>query len=103
MFFTKSLVYHIPTDFFSISNVDRLLKSIVACQQNFSIILESSTFDPSVSRSMQDVLSDEFDRVRSLMNLINMKPHDFKEYIRSHRQEFTKDEYEFVWKFLRHR
>jgi hypothetical protein len=103
MFFTKSLVYHIPTDFFSISNVDRLLKSIVACQQNFSILLESSTFDPSVSRSMQDVLSDEFDRVRSLMNLINMKPHDFKEYIRSHRQEFTKDEYEFVWKFLRHR
>lgn len=103
MFFTKSLVYHIPTDFFSISNIDRMLKSIVACQQNFSILLESCSFDPAVSRRMQDGLSDEFDRVRCLMNLINMKPSDFKEYIRSHRQEFTKDEYEFVWKFLRHR
>ena len=103
MFFTKSLVYHIPSDFFTIPNVDRLLKSIIACQQNFSILLESSAFDPPVSRRMQDGLSDEFDRVRSLMNLINMKPPDFKEYMRSHRQEFTKDEYEFVWKFLRHR
>lgn len=103
MFFTKSLVYHIPTDFISIPNIERLLKSIIACQQNFSILLESSTFDPAVSRRMQDGLSDEFDRVRSLMSLINMKPLDFKEYVRSHRQEFTKDEYEFVWKFLRHR
>ena len=103
MFFTKSLVYHIPTDFFSIANVDRLLKAIVACQQNFSILLESSTFDPAVSRRLQDSLSDEFDRVRSLMNLINMNPRDFKDYVRSHRHEFTKDEYEFVWKFLRHR
>jgi hypothetical protein len=103
MFFTKSLVYHIPSDFFSIANIDRLLKSIIACQQNFSILLESSAFAPAVSRRMQDELSDEFDKVRSLMSLINMKPHDFKEYMRSHRQEFSKDEYEFVWKFLRHR
>lgn len=49
-------------------------KIVVACQQNLSLLLESSQFDPTINRHLQDLITDEFDRYRKYTNLLQMRP-----------------------------
>lgn len=47
---------------------------MVACQQNLSLLLESSQFEPTTNRHLQDLITDEFDRYRKFTNLLQMRP-----------------------------
>ena len=85
----------------SILAVDNYSKSAVACQQNLSMLLESTQFDPSVDRLLQVAMTDEFDAMKKFTSLLHHSAKEFMEYSKKNHDEFTQEEYRFVWKFLK--
>ena len=73
------------------------LRVVVACQQTMSSILESSHFDVQTLRRLQDIVTDEFERVRRYVTLLDMPASELKVYIRSNFSEYSQDEFQTLW------
>ena len=81
--------------------LDNYLKSAVACQQNMSMLLESTQFDNAVEIIIQSGMQDEFDHTKKFVSLLHNSAKDFFEYAKKYNDTFSRNEYLFVWKYLK--
>ena len=75
----------------------KLLRAVVACQQGLSMLLESSRLDPIVNRELQDLLTDEFSRIRRFVQLVGCFTSDLRLFIAHNGPEYSKEEYKTLW------
>lgn len=74
-----------------------LLRAVVACQQTMSMLLESSHLGASANRRLQDIVTEEFERVRRYVTLTDMPLTELKSYITANFNEFTYEEYKSLF------
>ncbi len=58
----------------SVASFDRstLLRTVVTCQQMLATLLESAQLEPTANRSLTDMLTEEFERLRRYVTLLDM-------------------------------
>jgi len=80
-----------------------ILRAMVACQQSMSMLIESSKFDALSNKLLQDVITEEFERVRRYVTLMDMPMLELKQYLSNNMKEYTYEEYSALWTQLKDR
>ncbi len=75
----------------------RLLRIVVAVQQSTSVSIQSSEIEPEAKRKLQDVLTEEFERLRRYITLFDMPLPELKVYLRGNFEEYSKEEIKVLW------
>jgi hypothetical protein len=75
----------------------RLLRIVVAIQQSTSVSIQSSEVEPEAKRKLQDVLTEEFERLRRYITLFDMPLPELKVYLRGNFEEYSKEEIKVLW------
>lgn len=78
-----------------------ILRAMVACQQSVSMLIESSHFEGTMNKTLQEVISDEFERVRRYVTLMDMPMIELKAYIANNFNDYSFSEYEALWMLLK--
>ena len=75
----------------------KLLRAVLACQQGLSMLFESSRLDPVINRILQDILTEEFSKVRRFIQLLGCLLTELQSFISSSDQDFLPDELRTLW------
>jgi hypothetical protein len=78
----------------------RLLRNVVSSQLALSVLFESMQLDPVTMRQLQDRLTDEFERARRFVTLLDVSCDELKSYMKNNLSEYSSDEYESLWNHL---
>ena len=75
----------------------RLLRIVVAVQQSTSVLIQSSAIELDSKRKLQDILTEEFERLRRYITLFDMPLNELKVYLRNNFEEYSKEEVKVLW------
>lgn len=75
----------------------RLLRIVVAIQQSTSLCIQSSEVEPEAKRKLQDLLTEEFERLRRYITLFDMSLVELKQYLRNNFDDYSKEEIKVLW------
>lgn len=78
-----------------------ILRSMVACQQSLGLLIENSHFPPATTNRLQDIMGEEFERVRRYVTLMDMPMSELKQYISLNFNDYTYAEYCALWTQLK--
>ena len=78
-----------------------ILRAMVACQQNISMLMETCKFDTVANKRLQEIITDEFERVRRYVTLMDMSMSELKSYLVNNCNEYSYAEYNALWSQLK--
>ena len=75
----------------------RILRCIVACQQCLSMLIEAAHLDPTANKTLQDLSTEEFERVRRYTSLLEVSFDELKSFMMSSPNDYTKEEFKTLF------
>ena len=78
-----------------------ILRAMVALQQNLAMLIETCKFEGIVNKRLQNIIMDEFERVRRYVTLMDMAYIELKQYLYNNFNDYSYAEYNALWNQLK--
>eukprot|EP01038_Epipyxis_sp_PR26KG_P015066 gene15066-20273_t len=75
----------------------RLLRIVVSIQQSISIYIQSTSIEPETKRKLFDLQTEEFERLRRFVTLLDMPCSELKVYLKNNFYDYSKEEYRILF------